>query len=376
MSAERMRGTPVQSARADPANFTQALTKQNGRYAKAATATSTRDPTGVVLSRANQKIPRDKLTHHSYIVGDRIGEGGLAEVYSGKQISPETPVAIKVLKNNIAFDQAETLRLRFIQEGIFLTGFNHPNILQCYGVFRQHDVLYLVLELLNGESLSQFLSDELAQRRRSPLSTIMQIVLPVLDALGEVHAKGVIHRDLKPDNIFLCSSDSPGIVVPKLIDFGLSLPVERDKRLTSTGSFLGTPAYMSPEQIYATVDTPEQRQPMTSRADLYSFGIVLYELLEGRPPFVSKRETSRDRHSELLRMQISNAPPSLTVSTPDKLCAVVSRLLEKNPEKRFATVAEVKEALVDATKNETESTSLGILGSVWNSITGLFRGTD
>lgn len=257
-----------------------------------------------------------------------LGTGGMGVVYRGEHPVIGRPVAIKLLRREYANDPDHARR--FLEEARSLSIARHPNIIDVFsfGETPAGDA-FLVMELLEGQSLEQVLAE------RAPLSPkeTLSICIPMLSGLGAAHAAGVIHRDLKPGNVFLLRLHD-GSVFPKLLDFGLARRGEKGARSLRQTSVGGTPLYVAPEQARG-----ENVGPYT---DLYSFGCVLYEMLSGHPPF-----TSANLH-ELLDAHRTLAPRPLRTSAPqvpaefDKL---VMRLLEKDPQKRPASAQEVKEQL-------------------------------
>ncbi|MFW6052262.1 MAG: serine/threonine-protein kinase, partial [Myxococcota bacterium] len=266
-----------------------------------------------------------------------LGTGGVGVVYRAEHTALARPVAIKVLHGY--FGEREDLRLRFEREAKVLSALAHPHIVAItdYGV--AEGMPYLAMELLEGCTLAELL------RERGPLApeTALDIARGILRGLAFAHARGVLHRDLKPANVFLQRlPDDPYHV--KLLDFGLAKMVEPDDEevdeltLTRSGTVLGTPAYMSPEQASgATVDAP---------TDVYSAGCVLYELFGGQPPF--RAET----RPELIRKHMLSPVRSLAeiregAQPSPELEAVLEKALAKDPRERFADAGEML-AAVDA----------------------------
>ncbi len=208
-----------------------------------------------------------------YLIESRLGKGGMGVVYRGRQEPLGRPVALKVLADNVAGDPAVVQR--FEKEAQAVSRLNHPNIVTVYEFGRTDDgLLFLAMELIEGESLHQRLL-------RGPFDAepALEIVTQVTRALAEAHAQGVVHRDLKPENIMLIAGRQGELVV-KVLDFGLAKMVGTEQSgapLTSASIIMGTPGYMSPEQIHA--------RPLDARTDLYSLGMVWWELLVGRRPF-------------------------------------------------------------------------------------------
>src|SRR5258708_16823768 len=204
-----------------------------------------------------------------YEVVARIGAGGMATVYRARQAKIGREVAIKVIKSDLA-DSADFAR-RFEREARTVAGLSHPHILKLFDYGEQEGMVYLVMELLNGGSLA----DKIHREGALPLDVIGHLLDQLGSALDYAHQHGVIHRDLKPQNVLL---DQNGNAF--LTDFGIAKMIGDATALTQTGAALGTPSYMAPEQWLG--------QPIDSRADIYSLGVMLFEMLTGPTPFISE----------------------------------------------------------------------------------------
>jgi serine/threonine protein kinase len=268
-----------------------------------------------------------------------LGRGGTGAVYEAEQLPEGAPVAIKALLPGA--EGADQIAERFRREARVARLLAHPNIVEIRELVAERDELYLVMELLRGRSVAaELLAGPLAARRT------LVIARQILDALAHAHARGAIHRDLKPDHIFLTTAGEPGRQYEraKLVDFGLVKLVgpaaaeeAEASKLTQTGMVFGTPAYMAPEQALG--------RPVDGRADLYALGTSIYEMLTGRTPFRSPDPLT------LVRMQAQAPPPTLAASalgrpwcTPE-LERLVARALAKRPDDRFADAAEMTAAL-------------------------------
>ncbi|GAB4548799.1 MAG: hypothetical protein OHK0023_12430 [Anaerolineae bacterium] len=253
-----------------------------------------------------------------YVVEEMIGEGATSAVYRGIDLTLKRPVAIKVLHPHVH----STTRQRFEQEALASAKLNHPGIMQIYDRARDRDDYYLVVELVRGQPLYEFIpcTPDVATRLGSKICL----------ALDYAHRAGLIHRDIKPANIYVTKDNQI-----KIMDFGLAIPVDgSQKRLTAHGSIIGTPAYLSPEQA--------QGKQLDPRTDLYSLGIVLYEMVTGQLPF------DADDITAILIQQVNKTPTpprAYNASIPEALERVILKSLEKNPEKRYQTALEMSVGL-------------------------------
>ena len=250
-----------------------------------------------------------------YRVEAQLGEGGMATVYRARHTLQDKPVAIKLFRKELARDPK--LRERFRREATSTSRLAHPNIIEIMESGDTEDGSpFLVMEMLVGESLEGLLS-----RGRLPLPRAVDIVLQILGALARAHDFQVIHRDLKPDNLFICRAPDGSDFV-KILDFGIARSMH-DPRLTGTGEVFGTPQYMAPERITSIDAGPA--------ADLYSMGVILYELCTGKLPFEAESVTGYLlKH---LRDQPA-APRSLNPEISPALETLIMKLLEKEPAKR------------------------------------------
>lgn len=260
----------------------------------------------------------------------RLGEGGVGWVYRAKHLRLGTDVAIKMLQ--APYDHHESLRPRFEREAQALAQLRHPNIVTMTDYSVADGRPYLVMERLEGRTLA-----ELLEHGPLPEARARRILRQVLDALIYAHGRGFAHRDLKPSNIFLVELPTDPDHV-KILDFGfvkLMRDVDGGKRpaLTVSGIAFGTPSYMCPEQATGA--------PTDPRADLYSAGIVLYEMLSGRRPFVGEIP-------EVIRAHLTEPVPRLVVGEREagrELRAFLERALAKAPADRFQTAGEMRAAL-------------------------------
>lgn len=277
-----------------------------------------------------------------------LARGGMAEVYLGTHTTLHRPVAVKLLRNQYQ-DDPELLE-RFQREARVVASLRHPNIVQVFDFDTYNSQPYLVMEFVPGVSLSIYLRALHERNQCLELPQVSQLLTKTADALQYAHESGVIHRDVKPGNILLTSRTSPidrklplpADVEPILSDFGLVRYLNSASQ-TATGEIAGTPAYMSPEQ--ARGDRAD------TRTDIYSLGIVLYEILAGRVPFEA------DTTMGILLKHI-NEPPEPIPGLAPQLQAVIDRALAKKPEDRFQTPLEFAHAFEAALHERTEAPTL------------------
>ncbi|MDY0004195.1 MAG: serine/threonine-protein kinase, partial [Polyangia bacterium] len=255
-----------------------------------------------------------------------IGEGGMGMVYLARHLTLRRQVAIKVLKGD--YDSDEAFVERFRREAVAASQVAHPNVVAIMDFGQLEDgALYIVMEYLEGVGLDQVLDASGAQ----PLSRVLSIMIQLADAMDTSAAAGVVHRDLKPENVMLCDVRGRRDVV-KLVDFGIAKllsPEHRGKRSTLSGQIFGTPEYISPE---GAMDLE-----VDGRSDIYSLGVLAFELATGDVPFVGEG-------SEVLRMQVQKPPPTPSSRMPRRLIppafdGIVLRCLAKRPEERYQTAA-------------------------------------
>jgi serine/threonine protein kinase len=265
-----------------------------------------------------------------YRVVRKIGEGGMGAVYEGEHMLISRRVAIKCLHAQFATN-AEIVA-RFQNEAMAANSIRHQNIIEVTDMGRFEDgTVFMVLEFLDGRELAQLVTKEGPQ----PLGRLVHIATQVCDALTAAHSKGIVHRDLKPENIYLVQrGDDPDFV--KVLDFGIAKFRETaNKSMTRTGTTLGTPYYMAPEQAQA-------KRELDGRADIYSLGVILFHALTGQHPF-------DDESYPMLVVKICTEPPpplrNYRPDLPPEFEAVVGRMLAKNPEERYPNTQAVKEAL-------------------------------
>jgi len=261
-----------------------------------------------------------------YTLEAKLGEGGMAAVFRSHHPQFDRPVAIKILPPTIGQDPS--FRSRFEREGRTIAGLNHPRIIRVYDIDESGGLFYMVMDLLPGGTLEGRIREGGLDRKWSA-----DVIVKMAEALDYAHVRGVIHRDIKPSNILL---DADG--QPVLADFGIARLVQGDgePNLTAAGMVMGTPAYMAPEQLTGG--------PPDARSDIYSLGVVLYQLLAGRAPFVGDTMSVVTAH-------LTKQPPALRESVPDlppALDAIVLQALAKQPEHRFKSAGVFAQALRSA----------------------------
>jgi serine/threonine-protein kinase len=262
----------------------------------------------------------------NYELDEEIGRGGMGVVYRAKDRRLRRTVAIKVLPPELAF--RSEIKARFLREAQTAAALNHPNIVDIYSVDEAEGLVFFVMAYITGDNLAKRLHDH----GELSVDETRRTLRDVADALAYAHERGVVHRDIKPDNILIDQESGR----PMVTDFGIARAVsEGDSRLTATGIAIGTPTYMSPEQAAGerTVD---------GRSDLYSLGILGYQMLSGEPPFIANSTPA------ILVKHISERPVPIEQrrsDVPPDLAAVIMRLLEKDPAMRFPNAGALVTAL-------------------------------
>ncbi len=263
-----------------------------------------------------------------YVLDVQLGEGGFARVYEAHHDVLGTRVAIKVLSRALALD-TEAMQ-RFVREAQAASRIAHPGVVRVLGFGKLADGrAYQVMELVNGPTLESYIEG----RGRLDIEAALDILAAIAAALDGAHAAGIVHRDLKPANVLLATVD--GRLVPRLADFGIAKALEGDDsgHLTRTGTTLGTPMYMSPEQALG--------RPVGPSSDVYSFGVVAFELLTGRLPFEGESAFA----TMMLHVQGSPPAPSTIDAALARFDAAILQLLAKEPPDRPPTIAEAMAAL-------------------------------
>lgn len=263
-----------------------------------------------------------------YQVEAEIGRGGMAVVYRATDTRLRRRVALKVLPPELAF--REEVRRRFLREAQMAAQLGHPNIVPIYAVDEASGLVYFAMGLVEGAPLAKLLFDE----PRPPIAMVRRVLREVADALHFAHGHGVVHRDIKPDNILVETATGKAVVT----DFGIARAAQGEVRLTATGIAVGTPAYMSPEQAMG-------EREVDGRADIYSLGIVGYQMLAGELPFSAANTPS------MLMKHLSEPPRPLLDLRPDlpaNLAAAIERALCKAPADRWPDAAAFRDALAES----------------------------
>jgi hypothetical protein len=274
-----------------------------------------------------------RTLNHRFLVEDKIGEGGFGAVFRGKQIATGREVALKILHPHNVAD--ETIVARFRREAEACSKLRDPHTVTTYDFDETPDgILYLAMELLRGQSLHQ------VQKTDGPLpyARVLRILDQVAASLAEAHANGIVHRDMKPENVFIETREGEDHV--KVLDFGIAKVVSDEKpmpALTAVGQTLGTLEFMSPEQL--------RGQKLDGRADLYALGMMAYEMLTGSLPFKAAKSPI-----EIINFHMRQEPPAPSklsdkVTIPAPVDAIILKMVAKDREKRFADAAALRDEI-------------------------------
>jgi tRNA A-37 threonylcarbamoyl transferase component Bud32 len=266
-----------------------------------------------------------------YEVQARLGEGATAVVYRAWDRDLRRPVALKILRESAGF--SEIGRQRFRREAQAAAGLSHPNVITVHDAGESEGRLYLVMEIVEGKPLSEIFRDPAL-----PLKERVRLIERAARGIAAAHEKGIVHRDLKPQNILVAAGGEP-----KVADFGLAHMVDSTTALTRTGTTLGTPLYMSPEQVEG------KAKEISPRSDVWALGAILYEALFGAPPFLG--ETHLEIYEKIARGE--PPPPKAGQSIPRDLETIALKALEKPPARRYPTAREFADDLRRSLDGET-----------------------
>jgi len=278
----------------------------------------------LIMSIHSQMPAVGDLIADKYLVEYQIGSGGMGSVYAARHRATRRLFALKCMSSELSGDAEATQR--FVREAKLAGSIDHPGIIEIYDIGQHNGSLYIVMDLLEGESLNERL-----RRGPIPYPEAAEIMIGILGGIGAAHARGIIHRDLKPDNIFLCrSSNSPhGSPEPRILDFGVSKALNKDgasiHALTQTGVMVGTPLYMSPEQVQGSKDVDH-------RTDIYALGVMLYEMLSGQVPYMGNNLAAL-----IFAILSGQAKPliHLVPGIPHELSDLVMRAMSISKDNRF-----------------------------------------
>jgi len=264
-----------------------------------------------------------------YLMLARLGEGGMGRVYLAEHVKMNRQCAIKVMNPSLINDTESATR--FSREASNAARILHPNVAAVFDYGEADKVVYLVMEYVDGESLSAIIRREGALEPRRAVDIARQVA----DGLSAAHELGIIHRDLKPDNVIVARSRSHR-EVPKVVDFGIAKAMSESPKdaLTRSGLVIGTPEYMSPEQLLG--------DPVDARADVYSLGCILYQMLTGQSAFAA------DTREQMIRRRLHEAPPHIREVMPElpaRLDTVIAHMLARSAGDRLGSAAEVRDAL-------------------------------
>lgn len=283
-------------------------------------AASEADSRYSVSVRPQRQLEAGRVVAGKYRIDGVLGQGGMGTVYSAIHLVTDKPVALK----RIGADAHERSRERLLREAKAAGRVDHPNVVDVYDVGEDDDgSIFLVMERLQGMPLETAMAPG-----PMAVSDAVALLIPVMRGVAAAHAQGVIHRDLKPENIFLVEHQDGSPRTIKVLDFGISKMAGVQIQLTQTGMVLGTPHYMAPEQLKGD-------KAIDHRCDQYALACILYEMLEGKPPY------DANTYPELAAMKLEHAPRPFKQPIPKALQTLILRAMDKLPSKRFADVRQL-----------------------------------
>jgi serine/threonine-protein kinase len=318
--------TPSSDARSPTSGNQSQPPTEAGAVHQDSTIPHTTASGGAAITPALPQSPVPALELPGLELYEKLGQGGMGVVYRARDVRLDRPRAVKVIRRGPFGD--DEARDRFGREARAVARLDHAGVVRIYALGEHEDTLYICMELLEGGNLQ-------ARLRQGPLEVraAADLVRQLALAVQHAHDNRVLHRDLKPGNVLLTADGAP-----KVSDFGLAKLLDADDGLTYTGAVLGTPAYMAPEQAEG------RSRDITERTDVWALGAILYECLTGRPPFHAQ---TRSETLELVRRQAPEPLRRVRAEVPAELEAICLKCLEKRPEQRYATAAELAADLRD-----------------------------
>ncbi len=275
-------------------------------------------------------------TISQYQILEKLGEGGMGVVYKAQDTKLDRLVALKFLPSRLAASEED--RARFIQEAKAASALNHPNILTIYEFDQSEGQYFIAMEYIDGASLKAILEEHKSKGKFLPLEQVLDYAAQMAEGLSKAHGKGIVHRDIKSDNVMVTAEGRL-----KIMDFGLA-KLRGGVGLTRTGTTVGTLAYMSPEQILG--------EEVDHRTDIWSFGVVLYEMLTGQVPV-------RGEHEAAIMYEVLNVEPKAVetyrADVPENLLILLSKLLQKDRSRRMASAIEIIDGLKNLAKSPAQS---------------------